>query len=708
MVCLITNKGAYMDYKFKLSRIHCAGCALALEENINEIEGVSAQINFVTRHIKIKIDTENPAETLTAVKITISKFDHSIELLDAEDEDADEKREKLERVTNIARFSVSLILLIVGFLLEVSWVKILFCAVAYFLAAYDVLWGAILNVKNKNIFDEKLLMSIASLGAFVIGEFVEAVFVMLLFGVGEILENLAVDRSKHRIKSILDIRQPYANLYDGENTTQVEIDKIAVGDFIIVKPGEKVPLDGVIIEGTSHLDVSALTGETKERVVTNGDKVLSGSINGSSVLKIKVTSLAKDSTVSRIIDMVQNATETKAKSEKFISKFSKIYTPVVLGAAVFLAFIPPIFSGYANFLDYAYRALCFLVVSCPCALVISVPLTYFAGIGALSRAGVLVKGANYIEVLSKVDSVIFDKTGTLTKGEFEVTEIYANGEHTEDEVVELVAYAENFSNHKIARSVKKYYKEKFSKKPINMAWIEDYEEIAGKGIKATIFMSPTLVGNAKLLKENEIRFVEVSKPGTVLYVASGDEFVGYVVIEDTLKPDSKRGVQELKNIGIKRVSLSTGDETNVAKAISAKIGLNNFYADLLPEDKVAIIEKEIESKKTVAFVGDGINDAPSLAKANVGISMGGFGSDVAIEASDVVVMTDEPSKVATAIKKSKRIHKIATQNIVGAIAIKAIVLGLVGFNLAGMWLAVFADVGVSLLAVLNALRAMLK
>ena len=346
-----------MDYKFKLSKIHCAGCALALEENINEIEGVSAQINFVTKHIKLRIETENPAETLTAVKIAVSKFDHSIELLDANEEDDEEKKERLERFVNIARFSVSMLLLLVGFMLQVEWVKILFCGVAYLLSAYEVLWGAVLNIKNKNIFDEKLLMSVASLGAFVIGEFSEAVFVMLLFGIGEILEDLAVDRSKHRIKSILDIRQPYANLYDGETTTQVEIDRVGVGDFIIVKPGEKIPLDGVIIEGTSHLDVSALTGETKERVVTNGDKVLSGSINGSSVLKIKVTSLAKDSTVSRIIDMVQNATETKAKSEKFISRFSKIYTPVVLGLAVCLAFIPPIFSGYTNFLDYAYRAL---------------------------------------------------------------------------------------------------------------------------------------------------------------------------------------------------------------------------------------------------------------------------------------------------------------------------------------------------------------
>jgi Cd2+/Zn2+-exporting ATPase len=322
------------------------------------------------------------------------------------------------------------ILLIVGFMLKSNWVKILFCAVAYGLSAYDVLWGAVLNIKNKNIFDEKLLMSIASLGAFVIGEFTEAVFVMILFGVGEILEDLAVDSSKHRIRAILDIRQPYANVYDGEKTIQVDIDHVGVGAIIIVKPGEKIPLDGIVLEGTSHLDVSALTGETKEKIVRSGDKVLSGSINGSSVLKIKVTKLAKYSTVSKIIDMVQNATETKAKSEKFISKFSKVYTPTVLCMALAIAFIPPIFSGYSNFLSFAYRALCFLVVSCPCALVISVPLTYFAGIGALSRMGVLVKGANHIETLARVDSVIFDKTGTLTKGDFDVTEIFAAGEHT--------------------------------------------------------------------------------------------------------------------------------------------------------------------------------------------------------------------------------------------------------------------------------------
>ena len=695
-----------MEYKFKLSKIHCAGCALALEENINEIDGVSAQINFVTKHIKIKIDTENPAETLTEVKIAISKFDRQIDLLDIEDDQ--EKKYKQKRAFDIARFSISVILLMVGFAFHVSWAKILFCGVAYILSAYDVLWGAILNVKNKNIFDEKLLMSIASIGAFLIGQYTESVFVMVLFGVGEILEDLAVDRSKHRIKSILHIRQPYANLYDGENSRQVEIDRIDVGDIILVKPGERIPLDGFVIDGTSHLDTSALTGETKEKIVKAGDNVLSGAINGSSILKIKVTALAKDSTVSKIIDMVQNATETKAKSEKFISKFSKIYTPTVLVLALILAFIPPIFSGYSNFLDYAYRALCFLVVSCPCALVISVPLTYFAGIGALSRLGVLVKGANYIETLARVNSVIFDKTGTLTKGDFDVTEIYAMDGHSDTEIIELVVYAENFSNHKIARSVKRYYKEKYPEKPVNLAWISDYEEIAGKGIKANIFMQEALIGNAKLLKENNIGFIEVNKPGTVLYVASGGEFLGYVVIEDTLKSDSEVAVKDLKSAGIKNISLSTGDENNVAKAISAKIGLNNYYSDLLPQEKVAIIEKEVKLGRTIAFVGDGINDAPSLARADVGISMGGFGSDVAVEASDVVLMTDEPSKVGLAIKKSKKIHKIATQNIVGSIAIKIIVLLLVGFNFAGMWLAVFADVGVSLLAVLNGLRAMLK
>lgn len=697
-----------MEYKFRLSKIHCAGCALALEQNLNEIEGVRAEISFVTKQLKLFIDTENPAETLTDVKIAITKFDHSVELLDIDEKDDYAKKEKTQRLINISRYSGSIIFMILGLLLDVTWIKVVFFATSYFASAYDVLWGAILNVKNKNVFDEKLLMSIASIGAFVIGEYVESICVMVLYGVGEIFENFAVDKSRNRVKSLLEIKQPYANVFDGENDRQVPLENVGVGALIHIKPGERVPLDGVVIDGTSYLDVSAISGESREKIVSVGDEVLSGSINGSSLLLVKVTKLEKDSTVSKIIDMVQNATESKAKTEKFISRFSKVYTPIVLGLAVILAFIPPIFLGFDQFTKFAYRALCFLVVSCPCALVISVPLAFFAGIGALARTGVLVKGASFVEALAKADTVIFDKTGTLTTGVFEIGEIYVAKEHTEGEILELAAYAENFSNHKIAKSIKKLYNEKNPNKPVNSAWISDYKELAGLGIEASIFGQEVLVGNGELLKRHSINFPDVQKAGSVLHISADEDYYGYIVVCDEIKKDSALAVKNLRSLGIKNIALSTGDERNSARLVADKIGIENVYSGLLPDEKVEIIKRQIEKGDTVAFVGDGINDAPSIAVSNVGLAMGGFGTDVAVEASDVVIMTDEPSKVALAIKKAKKTHKIAKQNIFGSIAVKVLILTLIGFGFSGMWLAVFADVGVSLLAVLNSLRAMLK
>ena len=435
---------------------------------------------------------------------------------------------------------------------------------------------------------------------------------------------------------------------------------------------------------------------------------MSGSINGSSVLIAKVEKIESESTVSKIVELVQKATESKAKTERFISKFSKIYTPVVIALAFIIAFIPPIFSGYSNFADFAYRALCFLVVSCPCALVISVPLTYFASVGSFARMGIMVKGANFVEILAKVNAVVFDKTGTLTKGEFEISEIYASSGHTEQEILETAAYAESFSNHKIAKSIVNKYFEETDGKQINQAWINDYTEIPGKGIKANIFMQETLIGNAKFLKENKIKFFEVNKQGTVLYIASGGEFVGYIVIEDKIRPDSFAAITNLKNIGITDISLCSGDCESATISVANKLGIKNPQFGLLPEDKVAIITSKVNEGKTVAFVGDGINDAPSLASSSVGVSMGKLGSDIAVEASDVVLMTDEPNKVAVAINKAKKTKKIVLENIIGSIGIKVIILGLIAFGFSGMWLAVFADVGVNLLAVLNSLRAMLK
>lgn len=698
-----------MEYKFKLSKLHCAGCALALEQNLNTIEGVKAEINFVSKQLKLFIDTENPAETLTEVKIAITKFDRGIELLDCEDGEKFDI-EKQQRILNVARFSFSIIFLIAGILLQVNWLKITFFSISYLLSAYDVLWGAILNFRGKNIFDEKLLMSLASIGAFIIGEYIEAVCVMVLYGVGEIFEDVAVDKSRHRVQSLLKIKEPYANVFDGETDRQVELKHIGVDALIHVKPGERVPLDGVVVEGTSYLDVSAITGESREKVVDIGDEILSGSINGSSLLLIKVTKLEKDSTVTKIIDMVQNATESKAKSEKFISKFAKVYTPAVIICALLLAFIPPIILGFNHFTEYAYRALCFLVVSCPCALVISVPLAYFAGIGSLARIGVLVKGAIFVEALSNTDAVIFDKTGTITTGVFEIGEIFGAKGHTEDEILELSAYAENFSNHKIAKSIKKLYNEKNPDKPVNPAWISDYKELAGKGIEAKIFGQEVLLGNAELLKNHGINFANVQKSGTVLHVVCDGEYYGYIVICDEIKKDSKQAIKDLRALKMKNIALLTGDEKSSASLIADKVGIysENIYAGLLPENKVDIIRNQMRSGRVVTFVGDGINDAPSLATANVGVSMGGFGTDAAVEASDVVLMTDEPSKLVLAIKKAKKTQRIVKQNIFGSIAIKIAILSLIGLGFSGMWLAVFADVGVSLIAVINSLRAMLK
>lgn len=696
-----------MDYKFKLLKIHCAGCALALEQNINQIDGVTAEISFVTKILKLKIETQDPAETLTKVKETISRFDHSIEVVEYEDAQDIAEKEKQNKKIKVIKLLIAFGILVLNCFMPVKWLKVIIFILDYALVGYKTIIKAVVNVKNGQVLDENFLTSIASLGAFFIGEYVEAIMVMILYNVGEILDDIAVGRSRNAISSLLEIKQPYANLFDGENETKVSLGEISVGDLIRIKPGERVPLDSVIVEGTSYLDMSALTGETREQVVKAGDHILSGSINGASVLLAKVEKLEAESVVSKIVDLVEKATETKAKSEKFISKFSKYYTPTVIILAFIIMVFPPAFSGFKNFTTYAYRSLCFLVVSCPCALVISVPLTYFASIGCFAKNGIVVKGATYVETLAKVDVVMFDKTGTLTKGNFEITEIVAFGEHTKEEILETAAYAESFSNHRIAKSILDRYKEKINK-PINYAWINDYTEVAGKGVKANIFMQETMVGTYRFLMENGVNLIEVSKNGTVLYVSIGGELAGFLVIGDKIKKDSIRAIKKLKKLNIKEIAICSGDEKNSVKAVAKKLGLKKYYAELLPEDKVMLITDKVQEGKIVAFVGDGINDAPSLANANVGISMGKLGTDVAVEASDVVVMTDEPSKVVYAINKAKRTRKIVLENIIGSIGIKVAILFLIAFGFSGMWLAVFADVGVNLLAVLNSLRAMFK
>lgn len=699
-----------MEYKYTLKKLHCAGCAVALEQKVNEIEGVTCEINFVSKSITISLQGSRAEQEakLEEVKKTILNFDSMVEILPFEEEHNEEQDEKRERLFNIIRLSVCALVLILAILIKTEWLKITIFAIDYLLVSYKVLFSAGKNIIHGKIFDETFLMSVASIGAFIIQQYTEAIFVMLLYSVGEILEDYAVDKSRKTIKSLLQIKQPYANLVVGETESVVELSAVKVGDIIRIKPGERVPLDCVIVEGTSYLNMSAITGESKDVIVKSGDSIISGSINGSSVLLAKVSKLEAESTVSKIIELVEKASETKAKSEKFISKFAKIYTPCVMALALVIMFLPPIFLGFsATFSTYAYRALSFLVVSCPCALVISVPLTYFASLGSFARIGVIVKGASHVETLSKVNSVVFDKTGTLTEGKFEISEIFATEGHTQEEILETAAYAESFSNHRIAKSILKAYSDS-AKKQINTAFISDYTEIAGKGVSANIFNSEVLVGNAKLLEDNNINIYPVSKAGTVLYISINKEFSGYIVIEDVIKEDSATAIKKLRDLNIKDISMCTGDEEGIASAISQKVGLSNYYAGLMPQGKVEIINKKIESGDVVAFVGDGINDAPSLAGANVGISMGGLGSDVAVEASDVVLMTDEPSKLPQAIKKAKRTRRIVMENIFGTIGLKILVLALIGFGISGMWLAVFADVGVTMLAILNSLRAMLK
>ena len=696
-----------MEYKFKLLKVHCSGCALALEQKLNQIEGVEAEINFVTKILKLEISTPEPAQTLTEVKTAIANFDHMIEIHDIDETEDLEKKEKAQRFNDMIRLAVSLLILIGNIFLPLFALKIVIFVLDYLLVSYKTLYFGFKNIIHGKIFDEKFLMIIASIGAFIIGQYTEAVGVMWLYEIGSLLENLVTSRSQKTIESLLKIKQPYANFYDGENETVVSLSELSVGDLIRIKPGERVPLDCKIVEGTSYLDMSALTGESREVVVTEGNHILSGSINGSSVLLAMVEKTESESTVSKIVELTQKATESKAKTERFISKFSKFYTPIVIGLAFVIMLLPPVILGFENFSDYVYKALCFLVVSCPCALVISVPLTYFAGIGSFARNGVLVKGSSFVDALAKVDAVIFDKTGTLTKGEFEITEIFAMKKHTKDEVLETLAYAESYSNHKLAKSILEKYNNECGK-TINSAWISDYTEIAGKGIKATIFMQETLVGNEKLMEESHIKFFKVNKSGTVVYVAVGGKFIGYAVAEDVIRNDSLDAIRKLKALGIKDISLSTGDSEFVAKSLCDNLGIKNCNFELLPEDKVLIVAEKVQDGKTVAFVGDGINDAPSLANANVGISMGKFGSDVAIESSDVVLMTDEPSKVAYALKKARKTRKIVFENIIGSIGIKLAILILISLGFSGMWLAVFADVGVNLIAVFNSLRAMIK
>lgn len=599
---------------------------------------------------------------------------------------------------------ISAILFVIALLVKVNLtLQLILMLIAYILVGKDTVLGAIKNVEKGDFLDEKFLMTIATLGAILIGEYPEAVAVMLFYEIGELFQGYAINKSRKSIADMMDIKPEYANVIRNNKSQKVDPDEVQIGETIEIKPGERVPLDATVVKGESTLDTSALTGESVPVEVREGANILSGCININGLIIAEVTKEYFDSTVNKVLDLVENASAKKSKSERLITRFSKIYTPIVIGLAVLLAILPPIISGEYNFRVWIFRALSFLVVSCPCAFVISVPLSFFSGIGAASRAGVLIKGGNYLEALSKVDTVVFDKTGTLTKGVFNVQKVVVLDKNIdEDKFISLVAAAESGSNHPISKSIQKYYNKEIDTNSIN-----SIKEISGKGIEAIIDNRKILVGNEKLI--NIPKDISIDDIGTILYVEIDNKFAGYIVISDELKKDSKKTIKDLKDIGIKKTIMLTGDLEKVSKKLGKDLGLDEVYTNLLPQDKVSKFEEIIENKKSkgnVVFVGDGINDAPVLARADVGIAMGAMGSDAAIEAADVVIMTDEPSKIVTAIKSSKRTMKIAMQNISLAFGIKAIVLILSALGIADMWMAVFADTGVTILAVLNSFRAL--
>lgn len=603
----------------------------------------------------------------------------------------------------LTRILASAVLFALSFLLPLSGVlRLFYFATVYAVVGWDVLWRAAHNIAHGQVFDENFLMALATIGAFVLGEFPEAVEVMLFYQIGELFQSYAVGKSRQSITALMDIRPDYANIERGGALEQVDPDEVAMGDIIVIKAGEKIPLDGVIIEGSSSLDTAALTGESLPREVAAGDDVISGCINQSGLLRVRVSKEFGESTVSKILDLVENSSSKKARAENFITKFARYYTPVVVIGAVLLALLPPLLLG-GSWNTWIERALIFLVISCPCALVISIPLSFFGGIGGASKAGILVKGSNYLEALSETEIVVFDKTGTLTKGVFQVTAVHPDT-LPESRLLELAALAESFSDHPISRSLRQAYG-----KPIDSSRVSDVEELSGHGVQARVDGLLICAGNGKLMDRTGVQWHDCHLTGTVVHIAVDGCYGGHIVISDTVKPDAAGAIAALKQMGIRQTVMLTGDARAVAEQTAGQLGLDSFHAGLLPADKVARVEELLEQKSAkgkLAFVGDGINDAPVLSRADIGIAMGGLGSDAAIEAADIVLMDDQPSKIASAMRISKKTLRIVKQNIVFSLGVKGLILLLGAVGLASMQAAIFADVGVMILAVLNASRAL--
>ena len=717
-----------------LGGLTCAHCAEEIGNAVSKMEGIkNSNLNFVNKKLSFEIDSNKDEAVL--IKAIIAKID-SIEpgldiqvnddkkhLIDLNSNRVTTQKVKTQQTVKEnkkkAKFSLNdekakLFKIIIGALVfifafyqeatghENQYSLFIFLA-SYVIVGGDVLYKAFRNITRGRIFDENFLITVATIGAIIIGESSEAVGVMLFYKIGEYLQELAVGKSRKSISELMQIRPDVANLKVGNGVEVVDPEDVEIGDYIVVKPGEKVPLDGVIVEGNSMVDTSALTGESVLRTVKKGDELLSGFINKNALLTVQVTKDFSESTVSKILDMVENASSKKSKTENFISVFSRYYTPVVVTLAALLSILPPLLIEGALFSDWLHRGLIFLVVSCPCALVLSIPLSYFSGIGVASKNGILIKGSNYLEALRYVDTVVFDKTGTLTEGVFDVVNLKAIGV-SEDELMKFASIAEANSNHPIAKSILKYYN-----KQVDLNKIDEYEEIAAHGIKVKYENNIILAGNEKLMKVNNIKIEKNTDIGTVVYVAVNNKFIGYIVIADKIKKDSEEAIKGIKEQGIKQTVMLTGDNKDVAQSVAEKLKLDKVFSNLLPNEKVDRIEELYvgrNEKEKIAFVGDGINDAPVLARVDVGIAMGGLGSDAAIEAADIVIMTDEPSKIAKGIKISKKTYKIVWQNIIFALGIKIIVMVFGAMGMASMWEAVFADVGVAILAVLNAMRIM--
>ena len=705
-----------MKRVFILKGLDCPNCSAKIEKEVGELGGVaSSTVNLMNQTLTVQAGTSVAASLLDTVTTIVHSHEPDVEVSEKQLEaTAPVKKDEKAAVYNdedkkrTIRLAVGAVVYAIGMALTVfaklpTLAELAFLIVAYVILGWDVVWQAVKNITRGQVFDEHFLMSVSTIGAFAIGEYPEAVAVMLFYQVGEFFQSLAVKRSRKSISDLMDIRPDSATVNRNGVLQVVSPESVAVGEIIVVKPGEKIPLDGIVVDGESMLDTKALTGESVPRSIRKGDEALSGCINQSGLLTLKVTKSFGESTVSKITDLVENASARKAPTENFITTFARYYTPVVVGMAAVLAIIPPLVLG-GGWSEWLRRGFVFLIVSCPCALVISIPLTFFGGIGAASKRGVLVKGSNYLEALNKVSVVVFDKTGTLTKGVFEVANIIPAAGYQKEQVLEYAAQAESYSNHPIAKSILATYG-----KPIDQKQFSGFEEISGHGISVMVQGKKVLAGNSKLMESEKIAYAACDAAGTKFYVAADGSYVGCILIADEVKPDSKCAIAELKKIGVEKTVMLTGDDERIGKSVADELGLDAYYAQLLPDQKVEkleMLDKQKRQGSKLAFVGDGINDAPVLSRADIGIAMGALGSDAAIEAADVVLMDDDPAKIALAMRIARRTKGIVYQNIVFALAIKAACLLLGALGIANMWAAIFADVGVMVLAVLNATRAL--